>query len=77
MEPRLGILIGALVGVVTALIAQNRRWRWAALLGAAFIGCVAIVDFKSNIALSVVGPCLVAFGLSKTISGQVSERTKT
>ena len=77
MELTIGILIGVLVGVVAALIAQKRNWKWAALLGAAFIVCVTIADFRSNLGVTVVGACLVAFGLTKVISGLVLERTKT
>jgi uncharacterized membrane protein HdeD (DUF308 family) len=76
MELTLGIVIGAIVGVVTALVAQKRSWKWAALLGAVFIVCVAIADFKSNLGITVLGACLVAFGLSKVVSGQVLEKTK-
>jgi hypothetical protein len=77
MELTLGIIIGAVVGAVTALIAQRQNWKRAALLGAAFIVGVAIADFRSNLGVTVVGACLVAFGFSKIISGQVLEKTRT
>ena len=77
MELTLGILIGAIVGAVTALVAQKRNWKWAALLGAVFIACVAIADFRSNLGVTVAGACLVAFGLSKIVSDRVLDKSRT
>jgi hypothetical protein len=75
MELTLGVLIGVVVGVLTSLVAQRQNWKWAALLGAVFIAGVALADYRSDLGITVIGACLVAFGLSKLVSGRVLEKS--
>ena len=75
MELTLGVLIGAVVGVITSFVAQKQSWKWAALLGAVFVACIAVADFRSDLGITVIGACLVAFGLSRIISDRVLEKS--